>query len=77
MVGNRLFGRVFLANLAITMFLATTIGIFAAYQSRLWYLQRESSELESAVRQCAGALNGVSISRTTSLPAPPSRSAMS
>ncbi len=56
MVGNRLFGRMFLANLAITMFLATTIGIFAAYQSRQWYLQRESSELEAAARQGAARI---------------------
>jgi two-component system phosphate regulon sensor histidine kinase PhoR len=56
MVRNRLFGRVFLANLAITMFLAITIGIFAAYQSRQWYLQRESSELEAAARHCAARI---------------------
>ncbi|MHB8861393.1 MAG: two-component system histidine kinase PnpS [Pirellulaceae bacterium] len=56
MVGNRLFGQVFLANLAITVTLALTIGAFAAYQSRQWYLRQKSSELEAAVRLCAARI---------------------
>ncbi|NLX55858.1 MAG: HAMP domain-containing protein [Planctomycetaceae bacterium] len=56
MVRNRLFGQVFLANLAITVILALTIGAFAAYQSRQWYLQQKSSELEAAARLCAARI---------------------
>ena len=56
MVGNRLFGQVFLANLAITVILALAIGAFAAYQSRQSYLEREASELEAAVRLCAARI---------------------
>jgi two-component system phosphate regulon sensor histidine kinase PhoR len=60
MVGNRLFGQVFLANLAVTVFLAITIGALAAYQSRQSYLQQKSGDLAAAARLYAARIERLS-----------------